>query len=174
MLKKLIIITFSFLLYSNSAKSNDLKIVYVDIDKVIYQSDAGKDVTKQLKNLNNNNIKKFKEKEIKLNNDETNIIKQKNILSKEEFEKKVITLQKEVKSFQKEINISRKNIDKKRLEGTTKILAVLNPVLSEYSIKNSISLIIQKKNIVIGKSDLDITSQILEIVNTKIKKVKIN
>ena len=174
MLKKLIIITFSFLLYSNSAKSNDLKIVYVDIDKVIYQSDAGKDVTKQLKNLNNNNIKKFKEKEIKLNNDEANIIKQKNILSREEFEKKVITLQKEVKNFQKEINISRKNIDKKRLEGTTKILAVLNPILSEYSIKNSISLIIQKKNIVIGKSDLDITSQILEIVNAKIKKVKIN
>ena len=46
--------------------------------------------------------------------------------------------------------------------------------MSEYSSKNSISLIIQKKNIVIGKSDLDITSQILELVNAKIKSVKLN
>ena len=46
--------------------------------------------------------------------------------------------------------------------------------MSEYSAKNSISLIIQKKNIVIGKSDLDITSQILKLVNAKIKSVKLN
>ena len=35
-------------------------------------------------------------------------------------------------------------------------------------------MIVQKKNIVIGKSELDITNQILELVNNKIKSVKIN
>ena len=174
MLKKLTIITFSFLLYFNPATTDDLKIVYVDIDKIINQSNAGKEITKQLEKLNNNDIKKFKEEEEKLTKIEKDIIKQKNILSKEEFEIKVKTLQKEIVSFKKNINISRNKLDSKRIEATTKILDVLNPILSEYSAKNSISLIIQKKNIVIGKSELDITSQILEIVNKKIKKVKLN
>ena len=66
------------------------------------------------------------------------------------------------------------DLDKKRLEATAKILDILNPILSDYSSKNSISLIIQKKNIVIGKTELDITSQILKILNTKIKTVKLN
>tara|TARA_B100000780_G_scaffold272551_1_gene234930 strand:+ start:2083 stop:2607 length:525 start_codon:yes stop_codon:yes gene_type:complete len=174
MLKKLIVITFSFLLYFNSSISNDLKIVYVDIDKVINQSNAGKTITKQLEIINNSNLKKFKKIKEKLSEDETNIIKQKNILSKEEFDIKVKTLQKNIKNFKKDVNISRENLNKKKIEGTTQILTILNKILSEYSSKNSISLIIQKKNIVIGMTELDITTQILKIVNTKIKSVKLN
>ena len=77
-------------------------------------------------------------------------------------------------NFKKEINDTKIKIDRSRLEATQKILEVLNPILSEYSAKNSISLIIQKKNIVIGKTELDITSQILDLVNLKIKSVNFN
>ena len=174
MSKKLLIIFFSIiLLYCNTSTSNEPKIVYVDLDKIISQSEAGKQISKQLENLNNNNIKKFKKREKEIADEEKNIIKQKNILSKDEFEKKVKILQKNVINFKKDINTAGKDLDKKRLEATTKILNVLNPVLSEYSSKNSISLIIQKKNIVVGKSELDITNQILKIVNAKIKSVKL-
>jgi len=174
MLKKLIITTFSFLLYFNPAVSNDLKIAYVDIDKIINSSKAGKDITKQLLVLNNNNIKKFKEIEKKLADEEKNMIKQKNILPKDEFQKKIKILNKNIESFKKDINLNRKKLDKKRVEATTEVLKVLNPIFAEYSSKNSISLIIQKKNVVIGKSELDITNQILELLNTKIKTVKLN
>ena len=45
--------------------------------------------------------------------------------------------------------------------------------LEPYSTKNQISLIIQKKNVVIGKSELDITKIILDLLNDKIKKVEL-
>ena len=51
---------------------------------------------------------------------------------------------------------------------TIKLLEAINPILTEYSTKNSISIMLQKKNIVIGDTRLDITSKILEIINTKI------
>ena len=172
MLKKILIISFSFFLYIIPVVSNDLKIVYVDIDKIINSSNAGKQVTKKLEDLNKNNIKKFKQREKELADEEKNIAKKKNILSKDEFEKKVITLQKDIRIFKTNINNSRKDLDKKRLEATTKILKHLNPILSEYSSKNSISLIIQKKNIVIGKSELEITNQILDLLNNKVKTIK--
>ena len=47
----------------------------------------------------------------------------------------------------------------------------ITKVLAEYSDENSIDLIIQKKNIIIGKKELDITQDFLDIVNKKIKKI---
>ena len=62
----------------------------------------------------------------------------------------------------------------KKLNATAQMVSNLNKILGIYANKNSISLIIQKKNIVIGKSDMDITKQILEIFNKEVKEVKLN
>lgn len=174
MLKRLIIIIFSIFFITNSAKTNEIKIVYIDVDRIMNQSDVGKDLSKQLESLNNKNIEKFKKKEKELAEIEKNIIKQKNILSKEEFEKKVNNLQSNIRNYKNNINVSSKDISKKRIEATSKILTALKPILAEYSEKNSISLILEKKSVVIGKSELEITNQILELVNKKIKKIKLN
>ena len=63
------------------------------------------------------------------------------------------------------------DLKKLRDNAAKKILDILNLILSEYSAKNSISLIIDKKNIIIGKSELDVTNQIMDLLNKKIKKV---
>ena len=55
-----------------------------------------------------------------------------------------------------------------------KILKIINDILAKYSNENKISLIMEKKNIVIGKSELDITNDILSLLNAKIKKVEIS
>ena len=60
------------------------------------------------------------------------------------------------------------------MSASNKVLDELKPILSEYSNKNSISLILQKKNLIIGKNDLDITKDIIEILNKKIKSIKID
>ena len=88
MFKKLIIITISLFLHHNQVVSNELKIAYVDLQKIINISDAGKKVSKELAALNKSNIDKFKKKEKELADEEKKIFKQKNILAKEEFEKK--------------------------------------------------------------------------------------
>ena len=45
----------------------------------------------------------------------------------------------------------------------------LNVILSKYADENDISLVIQKKFIVIAKSGLDITSEVLQIFNNENK-----
>ena len=52
---------------------------------------------------------------------------------------------------------------------TSKLLLLINPILEEYSSKNSISILLQKRDIVIGNTNLDITLKILDLVNQKIK-----
>ena len=45
----------------------------------------------------------------------------------------------------------------------------VEPLVSEYIKTNSINIVLDKKNVIIGKKDLDITYEILEVVNKNIK-----
>ena len=55
-----------------------------------------------------------------------------------------------------------------------KLLNELQQILSKYSDEKSLDFIIDQKNIIIGRSDLDVTSEILKRLNAKIKTIKIN
>ena len=50
----------------------------------------------------------------------------------------------------------------------------LTPILETYSKDNSIRIIVQKKHIVMGSKEDDITKDILNLVNQKIKSIKID
>ncbi len=47
-------------------------------------------------------------------------------------------------------------------------MQLINPIISDYVEKNSINLVIDKNNILIGKKSYDITQDILELVNKKL------
>ena len=74
---------------------------------------------------------------------------------------------------QKKNNLIRE-VNTKKIKATTKLLDSLNPILANYSKEKSLSMIIQKKNIIIGQSQLDITDDIMKLLNGKIKKININ
>ena len=59
------------------------------------QSKAGKSITIQLEKLHKNNLVTFKQEEEELKSKETSIVSQKNVLSNEEFEKKINLLRNE-------------------------------------------------------------------------------
>ena len=170
-MKKILFLIF-FLVNSNYSFAEE-NIVYVDINKIINESKVGKSLNDQLKIINDKNIEEFKNTETSLKAEEKDILKQKNILKEEEFNLKVNKLREKYESYnQKKQN---KNTDLRKLRdiAANKILTNVNEILRDYSIKNSISMIIDKKNIVIGKTELDITKNILDLLNNKIKKVEL-
>ena len=173
MLKKILFI-LSITLISALSYAEEQKIVYLNVDKIMQQSIAGKSIIKQLENLYNKNLEKFKKNDEILKNKEKKLIAQKNILSQEDFQKELTSLRKEIINFQKEQVKVRDNINKLRIGATNKLISQLSPILQEYAKKNSVSLILQKKNIVMGKKEIEITDEILEITNKEIKNIKIN
>ena len=168
-MKKYFLIFFILIFTENLYADN--KIIYIDINKIISNSESGKYLNKELNKINNENITEFKNIEKELKAEEESILKQKNILKESEFNSKVSELREKVKSYNEFKNKKNNDLKKLRDNAAKKILDILNLILSEYSAKNSISLIIDKKNIIIGKSELDVTNQIMELLNKKIKKV---
>tara|TARA_B100000989_G_scaffold208064_1_gene157752 strand:- start:626 stop:1147 length:522 start_codon:yes stop_codon:yes gene_type:complete len=173
MFKKFLIINIFFLIFTLSY-ADEQKIVYLNVDKIMQQSIAGKSIKKQLENIYNKNLEKFKKNDLILKDKEKKIIAQKNILSKEDFQKELTELRTEIINFQKKQVQARDEINKLRIDATNKLISKLSPILENYAKKNSISLILQKKNVVMGKKEIEITDDILSIANEKIKNIKIN
>ena len=166
-MKKFLLI-FVFFFFQNNAFSKN--IVYIDIQYIIDNSDLGIFYKSKINKLTDNNKEnlKIKKNEIKLKEEEIN--NQKNLLSKEEIEKKIVSLNKLVKNYHIEQNkINKLVIDEKKIY-TSKILKLLNPLLTNYVEKNKITLVVDKKNILIGIKSLDITPDILKILNDETKK----
>ena len=163
-----------YFIFIVSLYAHDKSIAFINMDLIFSQSLAGKSVNMQIQKVNEKNKIKFKkiENQIKAENEE--IINQKNILSEVETSNKIQAFNLKIKNFQTQVKESNENINRKRLEATGKILEQLKPILESFSKENSISLIMQKKNIIIGKNDLDITEDIIRILDNKIKKIDVN
>ena len=172
-IRSLLLLIF-FIFFSKISLSHEKTIVYIDLNKIMNNSIAGKSITSQLENNHKKNISKFKNIEEELKKEEAEIISQKNVITKEEFEKKIIDLRDKANKFRKERNANINNLNNQRLEATSKMITLVRPILSEFSDKNSISLIIDKKNIIIGKTLLDITDDILKIIDEKIGKIQLD
>ena len=150
------------------------KIVYLDVEKIMQDSIAGKSIIAQLKKKREGSISKFKKKEKEIVEKEKKLISQKNVLSKEEFESKLKELRSDISNYQKDRNKTNNEIARSRIKTSTKLINKLTPILEKYSKENSIRIIVQKKNIVMGKKEDDITKDILELVNQKVKIIKLD
>ena len=172
-MKKILLSIFLFIFIALPVFSSE-KIVYLDVEKIMQESTAGKSIIAQLKKKRESSISKFKKREKDILEKEKKLISQKNILSKEDFEKKLKDLRNDISNYQKDRNKSSNEIKKSRVNASTKLISKLTPILEEYSKKNSIRIIVQKKNIVMGKKEDDITKDILELINQKVKSIKID
>ena len=166
----LLILIFSI----KSLNANENKVVFIDMDLLFKDSIVGLSINKQINDFNKKKQKQINilENEIKKENELIN--SQKNILSDEEVKKKIEVFNEKLKKYNSQIQNNQKILNEARMSASNKVLDELKPILSEYSNKNSISLILQKKNLIIGKNDLDITKDIIEILNKKIKSIKID
>ncbi len=158
----------------SSQSHSEIKIAFVEMELLINNSLAGKSLIKQLDVLDKKNKKYFSEYKKKLTLEKEKISSQKNILSKEEYEKKVISLNKDFENFKNDGKKKIETLKFKRNKGMKDILSELNTLLSEYSDENKLSFIIDNKNIIIGRTDLNITNEIMKLLDQKIKKVSIN
>ena len=167
------IFIFITLLNFNLLKAQD-NIAFIDLNIVFDNSNAGKKVNKEIQDKKKKSNKNFKDLQNKFKTDKEKLINQKNVLSKEEFEKKLVKLEDDLKKYNLEIQNTNKNLTEFQLQVRKEFFKSLRPILEDYAKENSIDIILKKENVLIGKTNLDISNNILEIFNKKIKKISVN
>jgi len=162
-------IFFLIFLFNNVAIAEN-KISFIDVEYIFSNSSAGKLINKQIQK-ESKSIKSDLDSSMKKFNDENkDLINKKNILAKDEYEKRNINLQNKIKEFNKKINIKNNDLLKYRNKAKIVFLKELKSILLEYANDNSIELILNKDNVLIGQKNLDVTKNILELLDKKIKK----
>ena len=145
----------------------------MDVQFIIDNSEIGLFYKKKLKTLQELNNKNLKKKQKIIKDKEADVKNQKNILKDEELKKKINELNELVQKYQIDINkLNKTFLDQKKQYSET-ILKFLNPLLTSYVDANNITIVIEKKNILVGAKSLDITANMLDILNKEIKEKKI-
>ena len=161
-----------FLFFTNQTFS-DQKIAFIDMDRVISTSKSGSSILKQLTNLKNKNLKFLKNEEKKFKEKEKKLISQKNIISETDFKDKINELKSEINNYNQNRNKMLTDFKKLKVNNTNNLLKLINPILVKFSNDKEISIILQKKDLVVAKTQLDITDEVIKIINSEIKEFKI-
>jgi len=146
----------------------DNKVVFLDIDYVLSNSNKGKVLLKTLEKKNNTNIEKLQSKEKILKDLEQDLEKKKNIISEQELNNQINNLKQKILIFRNEKKKLTNEFNNFKKKEISDLMKLINPIISSYVEANSINLVIDKKNILIGKKTYDITNDILELVNKNI------
>ena len=168
MYKYSFLILFFILFNINNSFSQD-KTAFIDLEIVLKNSNYGKSLLKDLEELNKKNIEELKIKESELKKNEDDLMRKQNIISKDEFDKEISLLKSKIEKYRKEKNQMVTSFEKKRKEVFNNFFSKVNPIIQIYMDENSIDILLERKNVFIGKNNSDITEIIIKKINNELK-----
>ena len=168
-----IFLIFSFF-FLNSQKLTAGVPYYLDFKYVLNESSAGKKAQTNLKNKLEKGIKNIQDKQKSIQEEEKKIIQQKKVIKLEEYKKKVKDLRLKVSNLQKERNSLVENVSKQRTKARNELLKNLNPIIEAYMKEKKIRMVIDKKSLLLADQNLDITKDIIGLLNKKLKSINID
>ena len=157
---KFFVVTFFLLICTHTFAEQ--KIAVLNLTHVLNESKAGKGAQEFLKKTFNDNVKKASDVEKSLKKEEADLLAKKNILSKEEYGKKMNTLRKKSLDYQTQRRTSIDKITTSRAKARETLLKQIQPIVESYTKENNISLVIDKKYILGGNESIDITKTIVD------------
>lgn len=164
-MKKKLIFIFILIIISYSKSYSNEKIYFLDIDYIFNNSEEGKKIISKLNDINEQNIKDLKTLENELKTEENDISKVKNIISKEELDIRIDKLKKKINLYNLKKDQKVKEFKISKDEQLKFFLEKLSPLIEDFMKKNSVSIVLDKKNIFIADSKYDISDDIINFLN---------
>ena len=166
--KNFFLIAIFFFLGLSQALSSE-KIAFLDVELILNKSKPALKIIKKIEKIRDQETAKLIKIKNNLKKKNEEITRTKNLISEEELNKKILNLRNEAKSFEELRKKTIKDLNIRKNNELNQFLKIINPIVQEYMKEKSIDMIIHKKNIFMAKSNNDITKDILEIINAKIK-----
>lgn len=167
----LFIVLVFFLSTSLSQADNPF---FIDFKYILNESKAGKKAQNSLKTKLENGLNRLKEQEKNIQEEEKKIIQQKKLITADEYKKKINGLRNKVSTLQKDRNKLLEDVSKQRTKARNELLKNLNPILKDYMKEKNIRIVLDKKSILLADENLNITDDIMKILNQKLNSIKLN
>ena len=156
----------------NFLKAED-KVSYIDLDYVLTNTIAGKELLNTLKKEEELKIDEFKSSDYNFKIEKNKILAKRNIISKKEINDELKLLQVEFQKYKQEKTKKIEELKNKRNRNIINFLNKINPILEKYMADNSIYMLLDKKNVFIANNNYDITKKLIELIDNQIKTIEI-
>ena len=160
------ILIIYFTLSSNVFAEN--KIAYLDLDFILSNTNIGKLTLEKLEKIEKKTNNELQIEGKKLKEEENKILASRAIITEEQLKKNISEFQIKIQKYTKDKSEQIKSLKKNRNTEIINLLNLINPIIKTYMDDNSISIVIDKKNIYIGDTTYDITKNLIEIINKKL------
>ena len=149
-------------------------IAVVDIQSLLRDSKAAKNIRSQLEDMRGDYQKEFSKYEKELKDAEQELVKQRSVLSPEAFADRREDFEQQLVDTQKLVQKRKRALDSAFNKALGKLRDEILNIVADVAEKENYDLVMSKQNVVLGKKRIDMTEQVLSRLNKKIKKIKVN
>ncbi len=145
----------------------------IDLNKILTESKAAIDASKQIEKIQKKSEEESKEEDELIISEREKLIEQQSVMAPEAFEVKVSEFEKRVQSYQIERQDKLRRLDKMVQMARAKILEEAKPIINDYAEELGITVILEKNAVIMSADDMDMTDQVIKILNKELAKIKV-
>lgn len=158
-------------LFANSAFGAQIGVL--DVDKIIQESLAVIDIQKKVDTKKTSYEADINKKQSQLESEQKKLEDKKITLSKEAFDKEVKNFEAKVEDLKTYIDRKQNSLKKASIDAMSKVNDKVKVIVSEISKDKNLDVIMPTSQTLFFKDELDITAEVLAILNKKITKVDV-
>ena len=152
-----------------AAHAEEMKLGFIDMQKAIQETAAGKKAKKDLEDEFNKKKKELEKKEADLKKMNDDLEKKSLVLTDEVKQKKAQELQQEMLKYREVVTKSQMEIQKKERDLTAPIVERLRSIVDEIAKKEGFTMVLEKseQSVLWAKKDLDLTDRVIKEADKK-------
>ena len=150
------------------------KVVIVDIQRVLSESAAGKDIQSQYDKEESRIEKDAAQKDAALKKKRDELVKKQPEMEKEEFVKQGNQFQQDIAAARNELGAQSRNLKAATAEAVKKLRLQMVQVVSDLASEESYALVMSKQNIILAEKNMDVTENVIQRLNKAVKSIKID
>lgn len=167
------LLAIALFLFTTQAHAADAKIAIVDIQKIVGESTAAKDINKQLEKKKNEFQSQINKQEENLKKEDGELGKLKASLSKEAFEAKRKDFMQKVANVQRDVQTKRAQLEQAYTDALSKVQKTVVDIIKDLAEKKGFEVAIPASQALYYQKDMDISDEVLKQLNSKLSTVTV-
>ena len=166
---KTMLAVLTFMLASFTAHASEVKIGYIDMQRAIQETGAGKKAKKELEDEFNKRKKELEKKEADIKKMGEDFEKRSMAMNEDARMKKQGEIQGEMRKYQEVAGKAQMEIQKRERDLTAPIVTKLRDILEGIAKKEEYTVILEKteNSVMYAKKDIDLTDRIIKEYDKK-------
>jgi Skp family chaperone for outer membrane proteins len=155
------------------AQQKPLTVAIVDMQVILQQSEAAKSIQKQLESQRKSFQAEISKQEDSLRNAEQELRRQRTSASQQQFEQQQRQFEQRVAEVQRKTQDRKRTLDQALNDSLEILRKNVMEVVAQISQERQITLVLARQQVIMGEKSLDITDEVMQRLNQKLKSVTV-